>query len=178
MAELKEMTHDDIENIVSDAVKDAIDFMETEALVDQVNLYKSGDKGVSVGENSNVLIYNSLIHENEVGVESKDGSYAEVLYSNLDSNKTQISLYKKNLAYGDGGYAQISNSRILNGVEDFSVDSYSKIMVNDTDIVSKDNHQEKYSNKDDLIFDKKNHPLYEHIVPVKNIKIHGFQSSE
>jgi len=38
---------------------DAIDFMETEALVDQSNLYKSSDKGISVGENSNVLIYNS-----------------------------------------------------------------------------------------------------------------------
>jgi hypothetical protein len=166
-----------IKNIeVINAGNDAIDFMETEALVDQVNLYKSGDKGVSVGENSNVLIYNSLIHENEVGVASKDGSYTQVLYSNLDSNKTQISLYKKNLAYGDGGYAQISNSRILNGVEDFSVDSYSKIMVNDTDIVSKANRQEKYSNKDDLIFDKRNHPLYEHIDPVNNISIRGFQN--
>jgi hypothetical protein len=123
-----------------------------------------------------VLIYNSLIHENVVGIASKDGSYTQVLYSNLDSNKAQISLYKKNWRYGDGGYAQISNSRILNGVEDFNVDSYSKIMVNDTDIVSKDNHQEKYSNKDDLIFDKKNHPLYEHIDPVNNIKIRGFQN--
>jgi len=166
-----------IKNIdVINAGNDAIDFMETEALVDQVNLYKSGDKGVSVGENSNVLIYNSLIHENVVGIASKDGSYTQVLYSNLDSNKAQISLYKKNWRYGDGGYAQISNSRILNGVEDFNVDSYSKIMVNDTDIVSKDNHQEKYSNKDDLIFDKKNHPLYEHIEPVNNIKIRGFQN--
>tara|TARA_B100002003_G_scaffold16259_1_gene13572 strand:+ start:356 stop:505 length:150 start_codon:yes stop_codon:yes gene_type:complete len=49
-------------------------------------------------------------------------------------------------------------------------------MVNDTDIVSKANRQEKYSNKDDLIFDKRNHPLYEHIDPVNNISIRGFQN--
>ena len=90
--------------------------------------------------------------------------------------KLKLVYIKKNWRYGDGGYAQISNSRILNGVEDFNVDSYSKIMVNDTDIVSKDNHQEKYSNRDDLIFDNRNHPLFEHINPVNNIRIRGFQN--
>ena len=43
-------------------------------------------------------------------------------------------------------------------------------------IVSKDNHQEKYSNKDELIFDKRDHPLYKHIDPVNNIRIRGFQN--
>ena len=50
MAELKEMTHDDIENIVSDAVKDAIDFMESEIVKDRLKSQRYFDGEVDIGE--------------------------------------------------------------------------------------------------------------------------------
>ena len=50
MAELKEMTHDDIENIVSDAVKDAIDFMESEIVEDRLKSQRYFDGETDIGQ--------------------------------------------------------------------------------------------------------------------------------
>jgi len=159
---------------IVNAGNDAIDFMETEALVDQANLYKSGDKGISAGENSNILIYNSLLRGNAVGIASKDGSNVQVLYSDLDSNKVQMSLYKKNWRYNDGGYAQVSHTRILNGVNNFNIDSHSGVVIKDTDIDGKDNHGEISFGKNNLVFNKITHPLYGHATIVKDGRIRGF----
>jgi hypothetical protein len=159
---------------VYNAGNDAIDFMETEALVDQANLYNSSDKGISVGENSNILIYNSLLRENAVGIASKDGSNAQVLYSDLDSNKVQISLYKKNWRYNDGGHVQVSHSRVLNGIYNFNVDSYSEVVIKDTDIDGEKNKKEVSTD----VFDEESHPLYGYITPINDKEITGFQGEK
>ena len=51
---------------------DSIDLMESNVIIASSRMFRSGDKGISVGENSNVLIYNSLLNENKIGLAVKD----------------------------------------------------------------------------------------------------------
>ena len=58
-------------NIINSG-NDGIDFMESTAQLHQMNILSSGDKGVSVGENSKVSIVDSIVSLNNYGVASKD----------------------------------------------------------------------------------------------------------
>ena len=159
---------------------DSIDLMETEALIESSYMTGSGDKAISAGENSNVMIYNSLFYKNNIGLATKDGSNAYILYSNLENNKTQLSAYKKNWQYGGGGSAQVFNSYFVANTNHFNSGNKSKILIDDSSIVGEVNLEGK-----DLIFqdhvdffDSKNissnqnisieHPLFSHILSVKN----------
>jgi len=173
-------------NIVN-SLNDAIDLMESEVLIDQVFLYKSGDKGISAGENSNVLVHNSLLHSNNIGLASKDGSNVQMLYSNLDSNGVQISAYKKNWQYGDGGHIRLYNSIILHGEQNFNVDTDSNIVVMDTTMLDKPNQENKnitiFSSQGGELLNKNIvHPLYDRISTGGNLNssnnIRGFQGFE
>ena len=62
--------------------------METEALIESSYLIGSGDKAVSAGENSKVLVYNSFFGKNNIGLATKDRSEAYILYSDLKNNNT------------------------------------------------------------------------------------------
>ena len=159
---------------------DSIDFMESEALVESSYMTGSGDKAISAGENSNVMIYNSLFYKNNIGLATKDGSNAYILYSKLENNKTQLSAYKKNWQYGGGGSAQVFNSYFVANTNHFNSGNKSKILIDDSSIVGEVNLEGK-----DLIFqdhvdffDSKNissnqnisieHPLFLYILSVKN----------
>ena len=93
---------------------DSVDTMESSVIIDSSEMIKSGDKGVSIGENSNVLIYNSYLNENKIGIAIKDRSNAKIYYSDFIENEVHISSYQKNYQYGNGGYAKISRSNFLN----------------------------------------------------------------
>ena len=73
-----------------DAKNDSIDFMESEALVDSSIILGSKDKGISVGESSNILIYNTVFKKNNIALAVKDHSVAKVLHVNFEDNKTKL----------------------------------------------------------------------------------------
>ena len=164
--------------------------MESEALVESSYMTGSGDKAISAGENSNVMIYNSLFYKNNIGLATKDGSNAYILYSSLENNKTQLSAYKKNWQYGGGGSAQVFNSYFVARTNHFNSGNKSKILIDDSSIVGEVNLEGK-----DLIFqdhvdffDSKNissnqnisieHPLFSYILPVKNKNKRGSDLSD
>ena len=159
---------------------DSIDLMETEALIESSYMTGSGDKAISVGENSNVIIYNSIFYKNNIGLATKDGSNAYILYSNLENNKMQLSAYKKNWQYGKGGSAQVFNSYFSAKTNNFNSGNKSKVLINDSSIVGKVNLEGKdLIFQDDVdFFNSKNissnqnisieHPLFSYILPVKN----------
>lgn len=93
---------------------DAIDLMGSDVTVSRSTLMNSGDKGISVGEGARALLVDTRLERNVIGVESKDGSKVQLLHVNLIDNVTQISAYKKNWRYGEGGHVDIRKS-ILNG---------------------------------------------------------------
>ena len=152
---------------------DSIDLMESEALVESSHILNSHDKGISVGESSNVLIHNSYFKKNNIAIAIKDKSKANVLYSNFDNNKTLLSGYAKNLHYGGaGGIANIYRSFIRGDLNKISSHNNSKILIDDSSIVGKNDldgdniifannvsfdDTKIFSNKEKIFID---HPLF------------------
>ena len=95
------ITFDNVE--ILNSKNDGLDFMESKAIIRNSKISFSGDKGISVGENSNIKIYNSKIKFSDIGLASKDHSKAYVYNSLLENNNTQLSVYKKNWRYKSSG---------------------------------------------------------------------------
>ena len=152
---------------------DSIDLMESEALVESSHILNSHDKGISVGESSNVLVHNAYFKKNNIALAIKDNSKAHVLYSNFDNNKTLLSGYAKNLHYGGaGGIANIYRSFIRGDLNKISSHNDSKILIDDSSIIGKNdldgnniifasnvsfNDTKLFSNKEKIFID---HPLF------------------
>ena len=66
---------------------DALDFMASDAFVSDVVLIRSGDKGISVGEKTNILIKSTRLSQNKIGVET---GMVHVPLSSLQNSKTTI----------------------------------------------------------------------------------------
>lgn len=122
---------------VLNAGNDAIDLMGTDILIERSVLEGAGDKGVSVGEGSNALIVNSIISDNVVGVQAKDGSVAQLLNVDLVNNDTQLGAYNKNWRYGSGGTIDVRRSMIHGDGRESSFDIVegSQLSLTDSDIV-------------------------------------------
>jgi hypothetical protein len=146
---------------------DAIDFMESTALVEFSTIIGSKDKGISVGENSNILIYNNLLKNNNLAIAVKDKSIAEIVETNFKNNNIQISAYSKNWQYGEGGTANVVNSTFESEINSLESSSSSKIYIDNSVI----NGEKKIKGKTVFINkDKKKdenykilHPMYEQI---------------
>ena len=60
----------------------------------------TADKGISVGEDSKVFVFNSLFTQNEIGIASKDFSRTKVLFSEFIGNTHALSAYQKKEIFG------------------------------------------------------------------------------
>jgi len=89
---------------------DGIDLMESTAEIKNVEILNSGDKGVSIGEASNVEILESKLENNTIGIAVKDYSSSIITNSFFINNQNQLSAYKKNLEYGKGGKINVHKS--------------------------------------------------------------------
>ena len=95
---------------ITNSGNDGIDFMESKSRLQNVNINNSKDKGLSVGENSNIEVNNSNITNNNYGIVSKDNSIAILKDSKLIDNKIQLAVYKKNWRYGKSGNIELHNN--------------------------------------------------------------------
>jgi type 1 fimbria pilin len=91
-------------------LNDSIDFMESNARVENCTIVGSGDKGISIGENSNIYVLNTSLKKNNIGIAVKDNSMANISTSKFSDNTIHISAYKKNWQYGSAGYVNIKKS--------------------------------------------------------------------
>jgi hypothetical protein len=164
----------------TNATNDSIDFMDSEALVDSSVIVGSGDKGISIGENSNILIHNSIFKKNNIALAVKDKSIAKVLHTNFENNEIQLSAYSKNWQYGGGGSAFIYRSYFKGKNNLLNSSEKSNLLIDDTSIVGEINiigknisinnvdfyDAKKIINTDDL---KLIHPMFSKISLVENI---------
>jgi hypothetical protein len=99
---------------------DGIDLMESDVIIKNVKIFDSKDKAISVGEYSNAKIISSELQRNNIAIAVKDGSEVNLDKINFFDNSVQVSAYKKNLQYGTGGKAYITNSNFINDENNFS----------------------------------------------------------
>lgn len=133
---------------------DSIDVMESLVLIDNTIIENSGDKGISIGENSKVLINNSYLRENNIGIASKDRSVAEVINSKFINNKIQLDSYQKNLQYGDGGTLLVLKSSFESNNNIIKSDIKSNVELYDNKFSNPPTLKKKLS-KNISIYDKK-----------------------
>jgi len=99
----------------NDSGNDALDLMGTEAFVTRSIFRGSGDKGISVGEASDLFGVDNLLIGNTSGVQSKDASTAVLFNHSFENNGTALHAYKKNWQYGTGGTIFLAKSSISSG---------------------------------------------------------------
>jgi len=106
---------------------DAIDLSGSHALIKNNKIIKSGDKAISVGENSNIVIINNILTHNLLGIAVKDSSKAIISENSFKQNKTNISCYRKKGIFGGGSaflYKNINlntSSILLDDASDFVI---------------------------------------------------------
>jgi hypothetical protein len=86
----------------SNLTNDAIDVSGSNLEVQNVQIDTAGDKGVSAGEQSQVLVENSRITNSQIGFASKDSSELTVKLSNIIGGKYGFVAYQKKQEYGGG----------------------------------------------------------------------------
>jgi hypothetical protein len=79
---------------------DAIDFSGGNFLLTDNRVLNSGDKGISVGEQTLVILQNNLIEKNVIGCASKDGSKVYINGGAFYNNNKNIDIYCKKDYFG------------------------------------------------------------------------------
>ncbi|MEJ2052722.1 MAG: CotH kinase family protein [Calditrichaceae bacterium] len=109
-------------------------------IIDNNVILNCRDKGISVGQGSNVTVTRNAIAGCNLGMGIKDSSsYAEVINNTFYNNDVGVACFEKNLNRG-GGKADISNTIFAkSGTASFTTDEFSEISSNysisDTDVL-------------------------------------------
>lgn len=113
---------------------DAIDLSGSTILIQDNYITGSGDKCISLGEQSlNTLIYNNALTNCDVGVEIKDASTPTLINNVIVNNRIGLNAYVKKPIFG-GGQGSVYNSIIWHNQIDIQTDEFSKIDVYSSDI--------------------------------------------
>jgi hypothetical protein len=121
---------------------DGIDIGENSEniLIESNLIYHSGDKGISVGMGSSVVLDRNLVVGCNNGIAIKDNSAAYVINNTFFYNDTAVSCYEKNQGAG-GGTAEIVNTIFSNNLsssvyeDDLSIISVS-YTLSDSELLS------------------------------------------
>lgn len=105
---------------------DAFDISFSKAHFKNNKVKNSGDKCVSVGENSQPEIYDNDLEGCIDGVAVKDLSEAKIYNNKISHCKIAITAYQKKAFFG-GGKALIRNNQLADNEKDFEKDQVSKI---------------------------------------------------
>ena len=108
-------------------------------LIESNMIFHSGDKGVSIGQNSLVTLRKNLIVGCKIGIAAKDSSNVNVINNTFFKNDTSISAYEKNQGSGGGSVESsnniISNSTILSVFMDEESSLNINYSLSDTDVL-------------------------------------------
>jgi hypothetical protein len=123
----------DFSNLEIDSIKidtspnDCVDLSAGNYKLNQLDLKNCGDKALSVGEKSFVIL-NEIIAENvNMGIASKDSSIVKLNVAYLKNLKTCVSAYNKKQEF-NGGFIEMKNMECENYDKKADVDVYSKIL--------------------------------------------------
>ena len=115
------------ELMIENAGNDCVDFSYGNYVMKNSYLADCGDKAISVGEKSNLLLEDFQILKAKIGIASKDSSSVELSNGMIDTTEQCVSLYNKKQEF-NGAYMKIKNL-ICENYNSFSkLDEFSKII--------------------------------------------------
>lgn len=114
---------------------DAIDCSGGNVQINNSKIYNGGDKGISVGENSSIKVYNTEINNVYLAIASKDLSTIEISNSQIDNCTFGLSAFIKKPEYGPANIitknVKIQNTSVIYLIEEYSNLNYNgKIIKN------------------------------------------------
>lgn len=109
---------------------DAIDTSGTRAKLFNIQAKNIADKGLSIGEASNVFAENIRVSNSGIGVASKDGSFLKVNGAKFIKNKLDVAAYQKKNMYEMGGTLEIDNYKTDTDNLKINQDKESKVTLN------------------------------------------------
>ncbi len=116
---------------------DGLDLSHTNIFIDNLYISNSSDKGLSIGENSNVNIRNLEIKNSKVCIANKDGSMTTIVNGTLENCGIGLSAYNKKNYY-DYSKIKIKNVNFINNQRDFVRDESNKIIHDGYELISKE----------------------------------------
>ena len=119
----------EIEDInVLSSKNDCVDFSSGNYKLNKLNLINCGDKGLSVGEKSFLLLNEIKVENSDIGVASKDSSITQIITAYFKNLGTCVSAYNKKQEFY-GGFLKIKNMKCENYINKTNSDITSKIIV-------------------------------------------------
>ena len=114
---------------ISLAMNDCADFSGGNYNLLNLKLSKCGDKGLSIGEKSNVKLNTIKIDNSNIGIATKDSSILNLNKAYLKNLQTCIAAYNKKQEF-EGGFVKINYLQCENYSRQVDVDNFSKIILN------------------------------------------------
>jgi hypothetical protein len=111
---------------------DSIDLMTTRVVVQGTKIFDSGDKGISIGEDTTLFASEMEFIRCAIGIEGKDSSRAYIYTSRFQSCGVDINAYKKNWRYGDGGHVLVHNCQFLGVTKGVLADKFSSVSISNS----------------------------------------------
>ena len=113
---------------IDNSKNDCVDLSFGKYEVKEARLSRCGDKGISVGEKSNVFFNKIKISNSNIGVASKDSSIVKINHSNIDNTKICLSAYRKKQEF-NSAKINVKNLLCKNFNKKIEVDANSVIIV-------------------------------------------------
>ena len=118
-----------IKNItIKGSKNDCVDVSAGKYNFNYLDLDACGDKGLSVGEESEIKIHNINVNNSKLGIASKDGSIAIISYANIKNVDRCLGSYNKKQEFS-GGYIKINEFKCNNFIKENIIDDQSKILL-------------------------------------------------
>lgn len=100
-------------SFINTSGNDGLDLMESKVYLENLNIRKSGDKGISGGENSDITGKNIFIQNSVTGIGAKDKTVFNLSKVHFVNNQVAIDIYKKNWRYGGEGEVIIKDKYLF-----------------------------------------------------------------
>lgn len=117
------------------SANDGVDLMTTKALVENCRFEGNGDKGISIGEGSLLVVLRSTFDGCNKAMEAKDGSLAHALHCDVRRCTKAANAYKKNWRYDAGGALVLHRSVVADNASLPTADTWSRIQLVDCLVV-------------------------------------------
>ena len=126
-----------IENISSElSLNDGLDFSGSTVTINGASIKNSGDKAISAGEASSILIDGFTIDQSIIGLASKDQSFIDAINGTIKNSFHAVSAYQKKEKFGPASIT-LKNIELLGSNNDFFVEIGSKVDIDGELVKSK-----------------------------------------
>jgi len=115
---------------------DCIDISGTTVNIENILISGARDKGVSAGEESEIIARNLKINETYIGIASKDNSKVSITDTKISDVQYGLTVYEKKPEYGPS-MMDAKNIEIINANKEYIVEKGSELLIDDIIILNK-----------------------------------------